>query len=295
MIQDNCEAPPASKNTDDDIGTHGHKSHEPNYNFQEICGVGVWYNQRSSPYRRRTVTKVLDAASDTLLDYYSVKSAPRTLFQSIQATPELNDTNLKDRIPRNKEVVTALPALAVLSDINKKRFGERYTYSPHQLVSHRSHCKAYAYLLTLSDELPLTECAVYTSVFSPSAVMCRTRDVLLLLLFFLGVQAQDDSLAGSFLSGLLDTITSTEDAKDCPGVCVHTFATIICYEVLDNITCPSSSMKCCVEPGPTEEPANTTIKIESTTMAITTMKTTTTSSTPSTTTTTLNQVTKSLI
>ncbi|XP_039439951.1 protein masquerade [Culex pipiens pallens] len=60
-------------------------------------------------------------------------------------------------------------------------------------------------------------------------------------------RAQDDSLAGSFLSGLLDSITSTEDAKGCPGVCVHTLATLICYEVLEDIPCPSPSMRCCVE------------------------------------------------
>ncbi|CRK92492.1 CLUMA_CG006034, isoform A [Clunio marinus] len=58
---------------------------------------------------------------------------------------------------------------------------------------------------------------------------------------------QDESLAGSFLSGLLDTITSTENSKDCPGVCVHALATLICYEVLEDIKCPTPSMKCCVE------------------------------------------------
>lgn len=50
-----------------------------------------------------------------------------------------------------------------------------------------------------------------------------------------------------FPTGLLDSITSTADAKDCPGVCVHTLATIICYEVLDDVQCPSANMKCCVE------------------------------------------------
>lgn len=48
-------------------------------------------------------------------------------------------------------------------------------------------------------------------------------------------------------AGLLDTITSTADSKDCPGVCMHTLATIICYEVLENVVCPTPSMKCCVE------------------------------------------------
>lgn len=28
---------------------------------------------------------------------------------------------------------------------------------------------------------------------------------------------------------------------------MHTLATIICYEVLENVECPSSSMKCCLE------------------------------------------------
>lgn len=50
-----------------------------------------------------------------------------------------------------------------------------------------------------------------------------------------------------FFVGLLDSITTTEDSKDCPGVCVHALATLICYEVLDEVPCPSSGMKCCVE------------------------------------------------
>lgn len=47
--------------------------------------------------------------------------------------------------------------------------------------------------------------------------------------------------------GLLDSLTSTAESKDCPGVCVHTLATIICYEVLEDIQCPQSNQKCCVE------------------------------------------------
>nr|CAD7194728.1 unnamed protein product [Timema douglasi] len=49
---------------------------------------------------------------------------------------------------------------------------------------------------------------------------------------------------------LLDTITSTAESRDCPGVCVHTLATLICYEVLEDVVCPSPSMRCCVEPPP---------------------------------------------
>ncbi|XP_018571287.1 serine proteinase stubble isoform X2 [Anoplophora glabripennis] len=123
--------------------------------------------------------------------------------------------------------------------------------------------------------------------------MCRTRQIILFILF-LGVQAQDDSLAGSFLSGLLDTITSTADSKDCPGICVHTFATIICYDVFDNVTCPSPSMRCCVEPpnasNDTSVKDTTKMEITSTTQKIpTTMATvlTTTVSQP-----TSNQIEK---
>lgn len=73
------------------------------------------------------------------------------------------------------------------------------------------------------------------------------------------------------IAGLLDTITSTADATDCPGVCVHTLATLICYEVLEDVQCPSASMKCCVE----NSPSNTTLApVEQTT---TTARPTTTS------------------
>jgi hypothetical protein len=58
------------------------------------------------------------------------------------------------------------------------------------------------------------------------------------------------SLKSKCVAGLLDTITSTADSKDCPGVCVHTLATLICYEVLEDVVCPSPSMRCCVEPPP---------------------------------------------
>ncbi|CAD7083355.1 unnamed protein product [Hermetia illucens] len=72
-------------------------------------------------------------------------------------------------------------------------------------------------------------------------------------------RGDDDSLAGSFLSGLLDTITSAVDSQDCPGVCVHTLATLICYEVLDDVPCPSPNMRCCIENAPAK---NTTINAE---------------------------------
>lgn len=100
----------------------------------------------------------------------------------------------------------------------------------------------------------------------------------------IAVKAQDDSLAGSFLSGLLDTITSTADSKDCPGVCVHTLATLICYEVLEDIACPSANMKCCIESAPAsntpdtseERPAPPPPPSPTTTITTTTTTTTTT-------------------
>ncbi|XP_031826089.1 trypsin-like serine protease domain-containing protein masquerade isoform X1 [Nomia melanderi] len=70
--------------------------------------------------------------------------------------------------------------------------------------------------------------------------------VLFLLLTGSIVAQDDDSLAGSFLSGLLDSITSTANSADCPGVCVHAFATLICFEVLEHVQCPTS-MRCCIE------------------------------------------------
>lgn len=73
-------------------------------------------------------------------------------------------------------------------------------------------------------------------------------------------------------AGLLDTITSTADSKDCPGVCVHTLATLICYEVLENVKCPSPTMRCCVEPPPLSANSTTSAaaanKVDQTTPAV---------------------------
>ncbi|XP_076473834.1 trypsin-like serine protease domain-containing protein masquerade isoform X1 [Bombus vancouverensis nearcticus] len=114
--------------------------------------------------------------------------------------------------------------------------------------------------------------------------------IVLFLLLSGSIAAQDDdSLAGTFLSGLLDSITSTANSADCPGVCVHAFATLICYEVLEDVECPTS-MRCCIE-APingtgTSESAAPPHGDDSTSTIITTVKTTTTTSTttPSTTT-----------
>ncbi|XP_076299174.1 trypsin-like serine protease domain-containing protein masquerade isoform X2 [Lasioglossum baleicum] len=70
--------------------------------------------------------------------------------------------------------------------------------------------------------------------------------IVLFLILTGSIAQDDDSLAGSLLSSLLDSITSTANSADCPGVCVHAFATLICYEVLEHVQCPSS-MRCCIE------------------------------------------------
>ncbi|XP_065165518.1 protein masquerade [Atheta coriaria] len=126
--------------------------------------------------------------------------------------------------------------------------------------------------------------------------MCELHRFVLVLVLALcaaiGTRAQEDSLAGSFFSGLLDTITSTADSKDCPGVCVHALATLICYDVLENVQCPQS-MKCCVESAPanaTEKmpanvsaPASTSVRTTTTTPPPTTTTRTTTTTKPTTT------------
>nr|CAD7392921.1 unnamed protein product [Timema cristinae] len=80
----------------------------------------------------------------------------------------------------------------------------------------------------------------------PSRVSCRPHTIHCTPLA--------GSLVDAYLTqpvrGLLDTITSTAESRDCPGVCVHTLATLICYEVLEDVVCPSPSMRCCVEPPP---------------------------------------------
>lgn len=94
-------------------------------------------------------------------------------------------------------------------------------------------------------------------------------------------------------TGLLDSITSTANSADCPGVCVHAFATLICYEVLEHVQCPTS-MRCCIETpinstGTSENILDNdgpTSTIDTTVKTITTTTTATTSATiPSTTTT----------
>ncbi|XP_072933101.1 protein masquerade [Epargyreus clarus] len=70
---------------------------------------------------------------------------------------------------------------------------------------------------------------------------------LALILLLASARGQEDSFASSFLSGLLDTLDTQVDAKNCPGVCMHALASLICSNVLDEVECPNPSMKCCVD------------------------------------------------
>jgi len=88
--------------------------------------------------------------------------------------------------------------------------------------------------------------------------------------------------------GFLNSLTSTAKIADCPGVCVHTLATIMCDDVLEDVLCPTISMRCCLQ-----DPINSTSSSEnaiddeesSTSTVSTIIKTTTISTTPATTTT----------
>lgn len=88
--------------------------------------------------------------------------------------------------------------------------------------------------------------------------------------------------------GFLNSLTSTAKIADCPGVCVHALATLMCDDVLEDVQCPMSSMRCCLE-----DPINGTgassenvIDDEGPTTIVSTTKTTTISTTTPTTTTT---------
>merc|ERR1711981_1019644 len=51
----------------------------------------------------------------------------------------------------------------------------------------------------------------------------------------------------SFLSGLLGSVTKTANVAACPGKCIHALASLMCDTVLEEVQCPTSNMRCCVE------------------------------------------------
>ena len=42
-------------------------------------------------------------------------------------------------------------------------------------------------------------------------------------------------------------MTKTASVDDCPGKCIHALASLMCDQVLENIQCPATNMRCCVE------------------------------------------------
>ena len=42
-------------------------------------------------------------------------------------------------------------------------------------------------------------------------------------------------------------MTKTAKADGCPGKCIHALASLTCDSVLENIQCPATNMRCCVE------------------------------------------------
>ena len=93
----------------------------------------------------------------------------------------------------------------------------------------------------------------------------------------------------------MGTITKTADVSDCPGKCLHALASLLCEEVKEEITCPSQSMRCCVDRKHLKKPPQnldeaTDNRLETTTNyrvrpvpARTTTKATTTTTKPTTT------------
>ena len=47
--------------------------------------------------------------------------------------------------------------------------------------------------------------------------------------------------------GFLGSVTKTAKADGCPGKCIHALASLMCDSVLENIQCPATNMRCCVE------------------------------------------------
>merc|ERR1712024_313722 len=60
----------------------------------------------------------------------------------------------------------------------------------------------------------------------------------------------------SFLSGLLGSVTQTANGAACPGKCIHALASLMCDTVLEEVQCPSSNMRCCVEKSGGGSPPN---------------------------------------
>lgn len=98
-------------------------------------------------------------------------------------------------------------------------------------------------------------------------------------------------------TGFLNSLTSTAKIADCPGVCVHALATLMCDDVLEDVQCPATSMRCCLQDpiNGTESSSENVIDYEGpiSAVSITTMKNTMISTTTPATTTMLDTSTSS--
>ena len=56
------------------------------------------------------------------------------------------------------------------------------------------------------------------------------------------------------LSGFLGSVTKTATADGCPGKCIHAIASLMCDEVITEVSCPASNMRCCVEKSTSSRP-----------------------------------------
>ena len=56
------------------------------------------------------------------------------------------------------------------------------------------------------------------------------------------------------MSGFLGSVTKTATADGCPGKCIHAIASLMCDEVITEVSCPASNMRCCVEKSTSSRP-----------------------------------------
>ena len=77
----------------------------------------------------------------------------------------------------------------------------------------------------------------------------------------------------------MGTITKTADVGTCPGKCIHALASLLCEKVREDVQCPDSSMRCCVErprkkkkPTKSQNPLGNNVNDKETTTKATTVK-----------------------
>ena len=96
----------------------------------------------------------------------------------------------------------------------------------------------------------------------------------------MGAEIWDPLIISILFTGLLGTITNTAETADCPGKCLHALASLLCDQVREDIKCPSSNLRCCVEPkrkkkkkpSQSQRPSNNNVNDNPTTVRATTIK-----------------------